>query len=157
MRWLLTLFFVAILFAGAFAATFTGQVVKVSDGDTIKVMHAGRAETIRLAGIDCPERGQPYSRKATQYTRDLAAGQTVTVDSETVDRYGRTIGEVILPDGRSLNRELLAAGLAWWYRKYSTDASLGILESEARQHRRGLWAGNNPQPPWQQRQPQHGD
>jgi endonuclease YncB( thermonuclease family) len=35
------------------------------------------------------------------------------------DRYGRLVGEVLLPDGRSLNRELIRAGLAWWYRSYA--------------------------------------
>src|SRR3989442_15011768 len=44
------------------------------------------------------------------------------------------------PDSRVLNRELGAAGLAWWYRQYSKDESLGKLEGEDRATRRGLWA-----------------
>lgn len=132
----------------ALAASFSGKVVKVSDGDTIEVMRQGRAEKIRLAGIDCPEKKQAFGQAAKRFTLDLAAQKFVTIKVETTDRYGRTVGEVILPDGRSLNRELVRSGYAWWYRKYSSDASLGSLESEARAARRGLWAEPNPVPPW---------
>ncbi len=52
---------------------------------------------------------------------------------------GRTIGEVILPDGRVLNRELVKAGFAWWYRRYApNDETLAQLEREARRTKRGL-------------------
>lgn len=64
------------------------------------------------------------------------------------DKYGRTVADVILPDGRVLNRELVSAGLAWWYRRYSQDKSLRQLEEQARSAKRGLWADPNPIPPW---------
>jgi endonuclease YncB( thermonuclease family) len=67
------------------------------------------------------------------------------------DRYGRTIGDVFLPDGRHLNQELVRAGYAWWYRRYSADQRLAALEGEARAARRGLWTDPNPQPPWEWR------
>jgi endonuclease YncB( thermonuclease family) len=132
----------------AFAEKFTGQVVGVSDGDTIKVLHNGKAEKIRLHGIDCPEKSQPFGTKAKQFTSSFVFGKTVTVQEHGMDKYGRTLGDVLLPDGRNLNRELVAAGLAWWYRKYSKDASLGRLEADARVSRRGLWADPDPVPPW---------
>lgn len=147
-------FFLLCCVSFAAATSFTGKVVKVSDGDTIQVMHGGHAEKIRLAGIDCPENKQAFGQAAKRFTLDLAAQKIVTVKMETTDRYGRTVGEVILPDGRSLNRELVRAGYAWWYRKYSSDATLGLLESEAQAARRGLWADSSPVPPWDWR---HGD
>ena len=58
---------------------------------------------------------------------------------------------MILPDGRSLNEELVYQGLAWWYRKYSKDQSLGELEAQARQAKLGLWADTEPVPPWEWR------
>ncbi len=67
------------------------------------------------------------------------------------DRYGRTVAEVLLPDGRSLNRKLVKAGVAWMYRRYTTDQSLSDLEEEARVARRGLWADAEPVPPWEWR------
>ncbi len=136
----------------AHAANFAGRVVGVTDGDTIKVMHNGKAEKIRLYGIDCPEKGQAYGMKAKQFTSGMVFGQDVTVKKHGRDRYGRTIGEVILYDGRSLNHELVAAGLAWWYRHYAPhDGKLERLEAEARTAKRGLWADPNPVPPWQWR------
>ncbi len=69
-----------------------------------------------------------------------------------LDRYGRTIGEVSLPDGRVLNRELVKAGFAWWYRRYAPeDVRLEQLENEAREAGRGLWADAEPVPPWEWR------
>ena len=114
---------VVLLCNQAYAADFSGRVVGVSDGDTIKVMHNGRAEKIRLHGIDCPEKAQPFGTRAKQFTSEMVFGKTVTLHVTDTDKYGRTVADVILPDGRSLNRELVAAGLAWWYRKYSQDAS----------------------------------
>jgi endonuclease YncB( thermonuclease family) len=64
------------------------------------------------------------------------------------DRNGRLLGEVVLPDGRSLNQELVRAGYAWWFRKYSRDGRLARLEEEARADRRGLWADQAPEAPW---------
>src|SRR2546426_12847875 len=86
-------------------ADFSGRVVGITDGDTIKVMHNGRAEKIRLHGIDCPEKGQPFGTKAKEFTSAMVFGKTVTVRVTDTDRYGRTVADVILPDGRVLNRE----------------------------------------------------
>ena len=138
----------------ACATTFNGLVVKISDGDTIQVLYNGKAEKIRLAGIDTPEKKQPFGQAATRYNRSLCAQKIVTVKVETTDRYGRLVGEVFLPDGRSLNRELVRAGYAWWFRKYSDDQTIGELEDEARQARRGLWIDPNPVAPWEWRKNQ---
>jgi endonuclease YncB( thermonuclease family) len=137
-------------------ADFTGRVVGVSDGETIKVMHNGRAEKIQLYGIDCPEKAQPFGSKAKQFTSEMVFGKVVRVEVKDFDRYGRTVEDEILPNGRVLNRELVAAGLAWWYRQYSQDATLGQLEVDARAARRGLWADLAPVPPWCWRMRQKG-
>ncbi|MBP8304029.1 MAG: thermonuclease family protein [Phycisphaerae bacterium] len=130
---------------------FSGPVVHVADGDTIEVLHSGRPERIRLNAVDCPEQGQAFGTAARQFTSSLVSGQDVTVRSSGQDQYGRTIGDVLLPDGRSLNQELVRAGMAWWYRAYSNDRVLGDLESEARSERRGLWSDPHPTPPSQWR------
>ena len=111
--WFLTFQLVVLNFA--FADGFSGKVVGISDGDTISVMHNGKAEKVRLYGIDCPEKAQAFGEKAKQQTSGLAFGKVVTVNVKDTDRYGRTIGEVILPEGRSLNKELVLTGFCWWY------------------------------------------
>ena len=90
-------------------------------------------------------------RELSRTVRVLSVTRTV-VESSVVGRgrddYDRELAEVFLPDGRSLNRELVAAGFAWWFRRHSTDRGLEALEREARAARRGLWADPNPVPPW---------
>ncbi len=126
-------------------------MVGVSDGDTITVLHDGKGERIRLHGIDCPEKRQAFGKRAKQLTSNLVFGKTVTVQVLDRDRYGRTVGVVLLPDRRSLNHELVRAGLAWMYRRYTHDQSLSDLEEEARVARRGLWADPHAVPPWEWR------
>lgn len=125
-----------------------GKVVGVADGDTITVMHNRQPVKIRLSGIDCPEKKQPFGQKAKQATSKLVFGKTVTIKVATIDRYGRTVAEVFV-DGRSVNYQLVRGGWAWWYRQYASKATaLGRLEQQARQNKRGLWAGPSPEPPW---------
>ncbi len=142
----------ALLASQALAAEFTGRVVGVSDGDTITVLHNGKGERIRLHGIDCPEKRQAFGKRAKQLTSNLVFGKTVTVQAVDRHRYGRTVAEVLLPDGRSLNRELVKAGFAWWYWRYAPDdETLAQLEREAREAKRGLWVDPNPVSPWEWR------
>ena len=54
----------------AHAESFAGKVVRVLDGDTVEVMHDGKAERIRLAQIDCPEKDQPFGQAAKRYVLD---------------------------------------------------------------------------------------
>jgi micrococcal nuclease len=142
---------VLLVSATAFASNFSGKVVGISDGDTIRVLHNGRAERIRLNGIDCPELHQPFGARAKLFTSSLAFGKTVNVDVTGTDRYQRTIAQITLPDSRNLERELVRAGLAWWYRQYSNDPILKQLEREARAAKRGLWIEPQPTPPWEYR------
>ena len=129
---------------------FSGRVVGVTDGDTIKVMSGGRAEKVRLYGIDCPERRQAFGQAAKKATSAYCFNKTVTVRVRDKDRYGRTIGVVILPSGKELGKELVRRGLAWWYQRYApNDKELIRLELDARKARRGLWKDPNPTPPWE--------
>ncbi len=104
----------------------------VSDGDTLTVLSKGQPVRIRLHGIDCPEKRQAVGKRAKHFTSQVVYGKTVTVKDLGQDRYGRTVGEVMLPDGRNLNHEIVREGSAWWYRKYAPeDETLKQLEAEA--------------------------
>lgn len=71
---------------------------------------------------------------------DLAFKKVVTVRPFGKDRYGRTLADVVLPDDRVLNRELLAARFAWHYTRYSNDRTLAKLERQARDAGAGIWS-----------------
>ncbi len=131
------------------AADFQAKVIHIADGDTITVLNrANEKIKVRLNGIDCPEKAQAFGNKAKQFTKDLVHGEMVTIQAYDQDKYGRTIGDVLLEDGRNLNQELVRAGYAWWYFKYSDDEHLGRLEVEAKIAKVGLWTDKNPIPPW---------
>jgi endonuclease YncB( thermonuclease family) len=62
------------------------------------------------------------------------------------------VADIVLPDGRMLNKELVRSGNAWWYSQYDRDdAGLKVLEADAREQHKGLWAASNPMPPWEWR------
>jgi endonuclease YncB( thermonuclease family) len=135
-----------------FAGDFTGSVVAILDGDTIEVLHNSRAERIRLSGIDCPEKGQALGHKAKGAASALVFGKEVTLQAHGLDKYGRTLADVLLPDGTNVNHTLVKEGWCWWYRKYAPrDTVLEGLEKEAREARKGLWADSQPVPPWEWR------
>ena len=122
---------------------FSGEVVRVIEGDTIVIKHGDRMIPVRLYGIETPESSQPFYKEARQFTEKLALGQHVTVN----------VGMVNLPDGSILNLELVRNGLAWWSRKYAPeDSTIADLELEAKTARMGLWSQRHPKPPWEMRE-----
>lgn len=133
------------------AAEFKGLVVGVADGDTISVMHRGRAEKVRLCEIDCPEKKQAFGERAKQFTASAAFKKVVLVKVTGCDRYGRSLGEVVLPDRSNLNTALLRAGLAWVYMDKQKNIQRRLEQQKAQIARRGLWQDKQPTPPWQWR------
>jgi hypothetical protein len=71
------------------------------------------AGQIRLHGVDAPETGQDYGSRAKQASSEMAFGKMVTIRPHDTDRFGRTVAEVILSDGRLLNQEMVGQGAAW--------------------------------------------
>ena len=124
------------------AEEFAGKVVGVSDGDTITVLQNRTPIKVRLHGIDCPEIGQDFGSRAKAFTSELVFGQVVKVVPRDTDRYGRTVADVILADGRILNHELVRAGLAWRYRKYAPNIGT-LAELEAGREKRNAACGRN--------------
>ena len=134
--------------AASYPFSLGGDVVGVTDGDTIKILQDKKMYKIRLNGIDAPEMGQAYGRKSKDYLASLVAGKRVEVIVRDTDRYGRYVGDVIV-GGKTANAELVAVGLAWHYTAYSKDEELAALEKAARAKKLGLWADPNPIPPWE--------
>lgn len=131
---------------------FSGQVIDVVDGDTIEVMHLGKPERVRLHGVDCPELGQPYGKRAKQYTTTHTLRKMITVIVDETDEQGRTVGQVILPDMSNLNLVILSAGLGWWHGADDPeDQILKDVQRSARSAGRGLWSDPAPVPPWEWR------
>lgn len=141
----------------AVADTFQGWVVGISDGDTITVLDASKTQhKVRLAGIDAPEKGQPFGKASKEYLSGLIFQRTVALDCHKRDRYGREICRVFR-GGTNIPLEQVRAGYAWHYVAYAKDQTLvertayTKAESDARTVRRNLWQEENPEAPWEWR------
>ncbi len=160
----LSFIFILALLSSPLHAQQTTTVVRVVDGDTLKVRYWGKEESIRLIGIDTPESrvnkktkkdakrsGQDIKtiiamgKRATEYVESqVKPGDLITIefDAQQRDRYGRLLGYVYLSNGKMLNEEMVKAGYANVMTippnvKYQ-DRFLKAYQ-EAREKRRGLW------------------
>lgn len=124
------------------------EAVSIIDGDTFTGRGGGQTLRIRLHGIDAPERGQDFSRKSRERLGELCRRSPLRVRMVNRDGFGRWVADVYDNEGRHVNAEMVASGLAWHFRRYSNDPVLERLEVEARAARRGLWAAPDPQAPW---------
>lgn len=153
-----------LLFASALHAAqrtpqaLHGKVIGVADGDTVKVLDdTNTTHTIRLLGIDAPEKAQAFGTRAKHSLSELAYGQTVTVKWRKRDRYGRIVGTLHNRRGDDLNLRQVQRGMAWHYADYQREQlpadreTYAEAEVEARQRRIGLWADAHAEAPWQYR------
>lgn len=146
------LFFLFLLSLNTNSQTLTGKVIGIMDGDTFKLLtQDSTLVKVRLANIDCPEKKQPFSQKAKDFTSKAIFGKTVCIDVLKKDRYRRSIAIVFYNDSLNLNNQLLINGLAWHYTKYSKDIELQKIEDMARKNKIGLWQEANAIPPWEWR------
>lgn len=141
----------------ALANELQGRVVGVSDGDTITVLDAkNHQHKVRLAGIDAPEKSQAFGQTSKKHLSEVVFGETVVVEWQKLDRYGRVVGKVLL-EGFDVCLEQIRKGMAWHYKKYAGTQSVrdrqtyAAVETEARLARLGLWIYESPEPPWDYR------
>lgn len=139
------------------ADTIEGRVIGVTDGDTITVLDAQRQQhKIRLAGIDAPEKAQPFGPASKRHLSDLVFNRDVILDCGKTDRYRRKIC-VVMIDGQDANLAQVKAGMAWWYRRYQHEqaaqqrADYEAAEATAMAGKDGLWQDLGALPPWEWR------
>lgn len=126
-------------------------VVKISDGDTFVGRGDGVTYKIRLQGIDAPERGQDFSNKSKDLLGELCSYSPVKAKLLSKDRYGRWVADVYNNKGQFINEVMVEEGMAWHFKRYSSDKNLDRLEALAKQEKKGLWSFDNPIPPWEYR------
>ena len=130
-----------------------GEVIEVYDGDTVTLLVKGtngidKKYKVRFYGIDAPEADQEFGIASRDALREKILGQSVRVTVVSVDRYGRSIGQVYF-GGRHINLEMVAEGNAWYYDDYAAyEYDFARAEKDARSRRIGLWQSSAPQEPW---------
>ena len=130
------------------------RVVKVIDGDTIKVDIGGEIETVRLIGIDTPEIANPYNSRedyfgpeAARYAKQLLEKQSVYLIPDPMhsnrDKYNRLLRYVFWEDGTLINAKLIKEGFAfnYIYEPLQFMKQFDYLEKQAKENRLGLWRG----------------
>ncbi|MBF0204651.1 MAG: thermonuclease family protein [Desulfamplus sp.] len=143
----------------------TFQVLKIYDGDSIKVEGSNLTLMLRLVGIDAPEsgsgknrksgirvNGQPFSSEAKEALTRIIGKKDIYIKSYGTDRYNRILGEILTSDGTLVNLEMVKLGMAEVYRgsppKELNIKSYRNAESEAKRASRGIWSlGSNYQSP----------
>lgn len=137
-----------------FADTLTGIVIEVSDGDTVKMLDGDqRQQTVRLAGIDAPEKSQDFGLRAKSQLSLLCLHQAVEADVRTMDRYGRTVARVRC-NGVDAANKMLQEGLAWHFTRYALTQPRheAVSDKEAQDLAKkaglGLWSVSEPISPW---------
>lgn len=139
------------------AESVEARVVAITDGDTLTAVTAQKKQIrIRLAGIDAPEKRQPFGKAAKAALSDRVFGRQVLLDIRKIVKNGPALAKVQF-DGRDVNLELLQLGLAWWYQRFAGEqttedqADYAAAEQSAREGSVGLWTDFAPDPPWEWR------
>lgn len=161
-----SLIWLCLFLAGpAQAQVLEGLVTGIADGDTLYVLDAARnSHKIRLLGIDAPEHGQAFGERSKQSLARMSYRQTVRIDWQEYDIYGRILGRVMTasascqlaacPKDFDVNLAQVRLGMAWWNKKFADSQFPGdarlyeAAEREARSAKDGLWADPHPLPPW---------
>ncbi len=129
---------------------YLARVLRVVDGDTIKVQIGDRRETVRYIGVDTPETVKPgsgvqcYGKQASGFNRKLVDARNVklTLDRDPRDRYGRLLAYVSV-DGKAINEALLQGGFARTIEippNVARAARFRRFEARAQADGRGLWS-----------------
>ncbi|NCA72048.1 MAG: thermonuclease family protein [Sphingobacteriia bacterium] len=127
-------------------------VASIHDGDTLRAECNGERLQIRLYCIDAPEMAQaPWGRESRDHLRAITPNY-IEIQVRDTDRYGRTVAEIMTPEGVSLNQRMVLDGQAAVYPSYCTDPAYTRLGEEARTHGIGIWSRpGDQQRPWDYR------
>jgi len=143
------------------AEVLTGRVMKVADGDTVTVLDGSNMQhKIRLTGVDAPEKQQAFGQKSKQSLSNWVFNKQVTVEFDKKDRYGRTLGKIVVNEV-DVNLEQIKAGMAWHYKYYQREQTAedperySRAEEDARSRKIGLWKDIDPLAPWEYRKRKH--
>jgi len=133
-----------------YSVELRGKVMSVSDGDTLTLKTEDSKFKIRLSDIDAPEKKQSGGEDAKSFLKKIAEGRQVIINYNSLDRYKRVIGTIYIEDV-NINLVMVCAGHAWHYKKFSKNEVFATAEVAARSAEIGLWAEENPVPPWEYR------
>jgi micrococcal nuclease len=127
-----------------------GKIIAIVDGDTFDILIDGKPVRVRMNAIDAPEKKQDYYSQSKQALANLSFGKTAIIIEHGHDRYKRLIADLLV-NNQNINYKMVELGMAWHFKKYSSDPQLAAIENLARKNRTGLWSMYSPTAPWDYR------
>jgi endonuclease YncB( thermonuclease family) len=129
----------------------TAKVIKVIDGDSIKVRTAeGKEYESQIEGTDAPELKQEYGKESSEALKKMVFDSDVRVSWKKKDNFDRPLAQVYRGD-KHINAEMISSGNAWHFKRYNQSQALADLEIQAKKEKKGLWKSENPIAPWDYR------
>jgi len=135
------------------AASLTGKVTEVVNGDPVIVTSLNHPVKVKLVGVAAPEQKQAYFDVAMQHLKDLALEKVVIVRYSLMDHDGFLVGRLLISD-QDIGQQMIRDGVAWYDKGDSatlTDELRQLYDDcqqAARTERRGLWQDKSPVAPW---------
>jgi endonuclease YncB( thermonuclease family) len=136
------------------ADILNGRVIAVADGDTLSLLVGRQQYTVRLAGVDAPERYQVWGDRSKTNLSRLSMNQMAVAECARVEQQGQKICKLTVK-AVDIGLEQIQDGMAWWYwelaKELSPEDQSGYQGTElmAKLRRLGLWQETNPVPPWE--------
>jgi len=131
----------------------SAKAVRVYDGDTFSINAKGEKASIRLYGIDAPERGQDGNLSATRFLKQLVFGQPLEINVIATDAIGRSLAIVLRAGNKpSVNAAMVGNGYSWVNPgtcKVDACTYWKQLEAQAKNLKLGIWSGFDLVPPWE--------
>ena len=129
-----------------YSQKYNGTIIRVIDGDTYVFLTKTGSFTVRMLGIDAPERDQPFSRESSEFLSKYISNEAVTKVNGT-DKDDNAVGTLYV-NGRDINLLSVKGGFSWHYKRYSSDKDYAEAEESARDNKLMIWSLPNPIPPW---------
>lgn len=129
------------------------DVIRVVDGDTVRISRNDKEETLRLIGMNTPETVDPrttvecFGKEASNKAKELLSGKRVRLEFDEgqgmLDKYQRTLVYIYTEDGVMFNEWMIKNGYAYEYtydEAYKYQAEFKAAEKYARENEMGLWS-----------------
>jgi len=123
------------------------EVVAVIDGDTVKIKVNGEEKSVRLIGVDTPEKNECFEKEATKRAKELMENKRIKLESDSSqddkDKYDRLLRYIYLEDGTLVNKKLIEEGFGAEYTfktAYKFQTEFKAAEKMAKEGKMGIWA-----------------
>ena len=146
LKLLLILWCMVFLNFQGYSQKYEGTIIRVIDGDTYVFLTKTGSFTVRMLGIDAPERDQPFSRESSEFLSKYLNNDAVTKVNGT-DKDDNAVGTLYV-NGRDINLLSIRGGFSWHYKRYSSDKDYAAAEEYAQENKLKIWSLPNPIPPW---------